>query len=362
MKRLVWIRTSPPDVPGSMAAYDRLARLAVGPLATGWELSICDLFDPRGGSSMWRHHLWRLRKADCALAAHPADLYHWLDGSMAAFIPAALRKRSLVTVHDLIPVLQLRGELSGNPSWLAAHLIRRGIRALGECAGLCADSRATKADLVRLAGIAVDAEVVPVPVRPLPPPAVISISGLGPAARVILHVGNNAAYKNRLGVLDVFFRLRDLGDVHLVMAGPPPTGALRAAARRLDRVHFVGPVDDAQLNGLYRRAAVFLFPSLYEGYGMPVLEAMASGCPVVCSTAPSLVEVAGDAARFASASNSDALAAHCRTLLADDALRQQLVAAGRARAACFDVALMGRSLMKWYEQALAALEKKESHG
>jgi len=115
------------------------------------------------------------------------------------------------------------------------------------------------------------------------------------------------------------------------------------------------------LHGLYRRAAAFLFPSLYEGYGMPVLEAMAAGCSVVCSSAPALVEVAGAAARFAPAADPAALASQCRALLADEALRREMAERGRARAASFDVASMGRSLMKWYDQALAALEKKESH-
>lgn len=361
MKRLAWIRTSPPDIPGSMAAYGDLVREATASLADGWTQATCDCFDPRGGASMWRHHLWRLRNVRRVFAEHPADLYHWLDGSMAAFIPSSLRARTLVTVHDLIPLLQLRGELPERPSLPAVGLIRRGIRTLRGCAGWCADSRATQADLARLAGIDAGVEVVPVALRPLPAPAPVSIPGLDPSARFILHVGNNAAYKNRVGVLDVFARLADISDLHLVLVGPPPTGALRAAAARLLRVHFAGPVDDAQLNGLYRRAAVFLFPSLYEGYGMPVLEAMAAGCPVVCSTASALVEVAGDAARFAPASDPAALAALCRALLADEALRREMAERGRLRAAVFDVASMGRSLMKWYEQALAALEKKESH-
>jgi glycosyltransferase involved in cell wall biosynthesis len=359
MKRLVWVRTAPPDVPGSMPAYGELVRQATAPHAAGWDLSACDLFDPRGGRSMWRHHWWRLRNARRVLAEHPADLYHWLDGSMAAFIPPALRGRSLATVHDLIPLLQGRGELPGKPSWPAAWLIRRGVEALRGCAALCADSAATRADLARLAGIADRVAVIPVPLRPLPPPRPAAVAGLPPGARFILHVGHNAAYKNRAGTVDVFARLRDVPDLHLVLVGPPPSPELRAAAARLAHVHFAGPVDDAALHELYRRAALFLFPSLYEGYGMPVLEAMAAGCPVVCSATPALVEVAGEAALCAPATDPDALAAACRSLLADDALRRRLVERGRARAAGFDVASLGRSLLKCYEQAL---ERKESHG
>ena len=359
MKRLVWVRTAPPDIPGSMAAYGDLARQAVAPFAAGWERATCDLFDPRGGSSMWRHHLWRWRNARRVLAKQPADLYHWLDGSMAAFIPKELLGRSVVTVHDLIPLLQWRGELPGRPSLPAAWLVRRGVRALARCAGVCADSRATQADLARLAGIATGVSVIPVPVRPLPGP--------GPVPdlpeKFVLHVGNNAAYKNRLGVLAVFARLREVSDLHLVLAGPPASPEVRAAAAGLARVHFADSVDDAQLSELYRRAALFIFPSLYEGYGMPVLEAMAAGCPVVCSTAPALVEVAGEAALLAPARDPEALATHCRSLLADEVLRRRLIALGRARAAAFDIASLGRSLLKWHEQALDAPEKKkESHG
>lgn len=359
MKRLVWVRTAPPDIPGSMAAYGDLARRAAASFAAGWERATCDLFDPLGGSSMWRHHLWRWRNARRVLAKHPADLYHWLDGSMAAFIPKELLGRSVVTVHDLIPLLQWRGELPGRPSLPAAWLVRRGVRALAGCAGVCADSRATQADLARLAGIAGGVPVIPVPVRPLPGPG----TAMDLPEKFVLHVGNNATYKNRLGVLDVFARLREVPDLHLVLAGPPPSPEVRAAAAGLARVHFAESVDDAQLSGLYRRAALFLFPSLYEGYGMPVLEAMAAGCPVVCSTASALVEVAGEAALWAPARDPEALAAQCRTLLADEVLRRRMVERGRARAAAFDIASMGRSLLKWHEQALDALEKKkESHG
>jgi len=361
MKRLAWVRTAPPEIPGSMAAYFDLVRRAVEPWSGGWEMTVCDLFDPRGGASMWKHHLWRWRNARRVLAEHPADLYHWLDGSMAAFIPPALQCRSLVTVHDLIPLLQWRGELPGRPSLPARWLIRRSLRALRAAAALCADSQATRTDLSRLAGIAEGVAAIAVPVRPLPPPEDLSIPGLGPSDSFILHVGNNAAYKNRLGVLEVFSRLRDCAGLHLVLAGPPPTRQMRAAAARLERVHFAGPVDDARLNGLYRRASLFLFPSLYEGYGMPVLEAMAAGCPVVCSTAAALAEVAGGAALSAPAPDPGALAAQCRALLSDEALRRRMIGLGKARAAAFDVASMGRSLMEWYEQALNALEKKETH-
>lgn len=359
MKRLAWVRTAPPEIPGSMAAFAEMVHQGVLAQRPDWETSFCDLFDPRGGTSMWAHHLWRLRNARRVLARHPADLYHWLDGSMAAFIPRSFRSRSVVTVHDLIPLMQLRGELPGRPSLPAAWLIRRGVRILRECASLCAVSRATRADLARLAGITEGVAVVLVSFRTLPPPE--PVSGLDLPAKYIFHLGNNASYKNRAGVVEVFSRLREFADLHLVLAGPPPTPELFAAAARLKRVHFVGPVGDGPLSELYRRAALLLFPSRYEGYGSPVLEAMALGCPIVCSTAPSLAEVAGDAALFAPAEDFDALAAQCRSLLSDEFLRRQMIERGQARAASFDIATMGKSLMEWYKKAMNAREEKKDH-
>lgn len=359
MRKLAWVLTSPPEIPGSMAAYADLVRRAVRAAAPDLPTETCRLYDPRGGDSMWRHHLWRLRNARRALADCPADLYHWLDGSMAAFIPPALRARSLATVHDLIPLLQLRGELPGRPSPPAAWLIRRGLSSLAACAGVCADSRATRRNLEGGSGWETPIAVIPVPLRPLPPPE--AIPGFAAPGRFILHVGHNAPYKNRRGVLEVFARLPPESDLHLVLAGPPPDRPLKAAAARLGRVHFPGRVSDAQLRGLYEHAALFLFPSLYEGFGMPVLEAMTAGCPVVCSDAPALLETGGDAALFAPAGDAPALAARCRDLLADEALRRQCVERGRRRAAAFDVASMGRSLIEWYRQALNPPEKGAHH-
>lgn len=351
MKRLAWILTSPPGLPGSMAVYGDLVRQAAGGFAADWETATCHLFDPGGGASIWRHHFWRLRHAPRVLAEQPADLYHWLDGSMAAFIPKPLRSRSFVTVHDLIPFLQLRGELPGRPSLPAAVLVRRTIQALASVAGLAAVSEHTRRDLCRLTG-RTDIAVISNPVRALDGETVGNASGF--PSRYLFHVGNNADYKNRSGVLDVYARLQDLADLHLLMVGPEPSRELRRKAASLKRVRFLPPVADAELARLYRGAAVFVFPSLYEGFGMPILEAMASGCPVVCSTAASLPEVAGDAAWMAPARDAAALAAHCRAILESPALREDLIRKGRRQAGRYTVENLARSLRSWYAQSSKA--------
>ena len=101
------------------------------------------------------------------------------------------------------------------------------------------------------------------------------------------------------------------------------------------QVRFLGYRPGRDLPALYRGAACLLFPSLFEGFGMPVLEAMASGCPVVCSNTTSLPEIAGDAALLVDPGDPEALAAAVHQLLTDPDLRAELIARGLERAAAF---------------------------
>ena len=338
------VRTAPPEQSGSMSAYTRMVMDAVATARSGpFRFEILDAYGGGTQDGMWRQHAWRLRHMGRTLRARPEGVFHLLDGSMAAFVPSSVRARTLVMVHDLIPWLQLRGELPGRPSLPAAMLVRRARAVWRRCAGLCVDSECTRNDLGRGGA---EATVIPLAVRPLEGDG----SGMDPLPEpFLLHVGHNAAYKNRAGALDVFARLRDRGDLHLVMAGPDPDPALRRRAEALGRVRFLTNVSDAHLGALYAQATVFLFPSLYEGFGMPVLEAMAAGCPVVCSDGGALPEVAGDAAFIAPVNDVAGLAGHCRRLLEDGAARDRLRIRGRARAAEFTLQRMGAELMAWYQ-------------
>lgn len=343
MTRITWIRTSPPLPPGSMTACASLIEAAMANGApAGMRFQACDFFDPAGGS-MRRHHLWRIRHARAFFKAHPSEGYHLLDGSMAGFLPRALWPKTVVTVHDLIPCLQMQGRLPGRPGWAGRWMVSRAVEALRQVAGLAADSNHTAKDLAGVTG-RTDIAVIPVPVRLLPEPD----SRLALPARYLFHVGNNACYKNRSGVLDVFERLQDLEDVHLVLAGPAPAATLRCKAGRMRRVHFLTDVSDAGLAALYRNAAVFLFPSLYEGFGMPVLEAMAAGCPVVCSAAASLPEVVGGAALMAPPDDVEQLARHCRSLLTDASIRDRQVDRGVRQCALFTMKRLENELRQWY--------------
>ena len=342
MPDVTLIRTAPDFPPGSMAAYARLIEQAAG---SG--VRAIDFFDPAAGGSMRRQHLWRLRHARSLFAENPAGCYHLLDGSMAGFLPSNVWKKSLVTVHDLIPLLQLSGRLPGRPGLAGRVLIRRTLAALRGVRGLCAVSAHTARDLSDATGRA-DVAVIHNPVRPLPPPEPMS----GLPERFLFHVGNNADYKNRAGVLEVFARLQDIPDLHLIMAGPEPSAALQRNAAQLDRVIFRHDVSDGELSLYYKNAAAFLFPSRYEGFGLPVLEAMQAGCPVVCSNAASLPEVVGDAALSAPPDAADALAAHCRRVLDDAPLRAELILRGRRRAEHFSMERLSAELKEWYRSVL----------
>ncbi|MBI3958808.1 MAG: glycosyltransferase family 4 protein [Chloroflexi bacterium] len=110
----------------------------------------------------------------------------------------------------------------------------------------------------------------------------------------------------------------------------------RALAAPLgDAVRFLGPVDDGDLPALHSAATLFVFPSLYEGFGLPVLEAMACAAPVICGNRSSLPEVAGDAALLVDPTDTNAIAAAIQRVLADDELRQSMAEKSLAQAATF---------------------------
>ncbi len=164
--------------------------------------------------------------------------------------------------------------------------------------------------------------------------------------------------KNVRVLLDAFTRL-DEDDVphRLVLAGPPgwkadDTDAV--AARSLgDRVRLLGPVDRAQLFPLFAGADLFAFPSRHEGFGIPVVEAMAQGTAVVCADIPALREVAGDAAHFVGPDDLDGWVDAFRTLLTDADARERLVAAGDERVGRYSWDRCTRETVAVYREVLS---------
>jgi glycosyltransferase involved in cell wall biosynthesis len=170
-------------------------------------------------------------------------------------------------------------------------------------------------------------------------------------ADYILYTGIYKPRKNHAGLLRAFRRFLDLrGEVAMVIVGPMDEGeaSLRKLARELnvaDRVIFTGFVDEADLPALYSGARVYACPSLYEGFGQTVLEAMACGVPVVCSPETSLPEVAGAAALYADARNATEFGDALYQAFTDEALRRMLVNKGLANASRFS----------WHDAAVKTL-------
>ena len=160
--------------------------------------------------------------------------------------------------------------------------------------------------------------------------------------RFILYVGNIKPHKNLVRLIEAFAQLRAQrnDDLKLLIIGDEISKwpALRQTvhARKLHKyVRFLGFLPDDMLAPLYRLASVFVFPSLYEGFGLPPLEAMASGTPVVTSNVSSLAEMAGDAAVLVDPYDVDAIAEGIRRALTDDTLAAHLREKGLARARAF---------------------------
>ena len=157
--------------------------------------------------------------------------------------------------------------------------------------------------------------------------------------------------------------VEQVGDATLVMSGPPTThqqelAALAADSGLSDRIRFPGYVDAAVLEGLYRCASCFVVPSLYEGFGLPVLEAMRRRTPVACSRASSLPEVAGEAALYFDPLDPEAIAAAVIRLLTDPALAARLADEGFERQSRFSWRATAEGTMACFERAFAAREAR----
>lgn len=170
--------------------------------------------------------------------------------------------------------------------------------------------------------------------RHQPDPGILSSHGLEPQ-RYVLAVSSMAAHKNFKLVLEALAQLSGTPFQVAIAGGANPAVFGDVAIKGADHVRWLGYVSDAQLRALYENALCFVFPSVYEGFGIPPLEAMTCGCPVLASSAASIPEVCADAALYFDPSDATALAHALQRISNDDALRRDLSARGRQRAQQF---------------------------
>ncbi len=180
----------------------------------------------------------------------------------------------------------------------------------------------------------------------------LSKLGLNPERPFVLTVGNLQPRKNLPRLIQAFHQLKR--NLDLVIVGPQHYRAeevLQAARSDEQHIHFTGYVSDRQLAACYRCSTAFVLPSLYEGFGLPAIEAMAHSIPIACSNAGALPEVCGDAAVMFDPLSVDDMATALDRVINDGALREKLVQAGKARAAEFSWASTARQTLQVYELA-----------
>jgi glycosyltransferase involved in cell wall biosynthesis len=274
-----------------------------------------------------------------------ADVNHIVDHGQGYLVASLDARRTVVTCHDLILLVLASGRIgASNVPPVALQLFRISLEIMKRAAVVVADSIQTKRDLVQFVGVDPDRVTVIYPglnqsfARDSERGQMLRHRfGLG-AGPLALQIGR-AFYKNIPGALRVLRRVRQQGiDLRLVRVGRALGGEDRALADKLELTSSVvelGAVSDSDIPALYNAVDLLLFPSLYEGFGWPPLEAMASGTPVVCSRAGSLDEVVGDAALTADPEDVETLSWHVAALLTDGNLRAALVERGLDRAAQF---------------------------
>jgi glycosyltransferase involved in cell wall biosynthesis len=291
------------------------------------------------------------------------DIIHIADHGQGYLVPGLDGRRTVVTCHDLILLALAAGRIgSTRIPPLALHLFRIAVELMKGAAAIVADSMQTKRDLTDF--IAVDPAKVSVihpglnqPFAPDPNRALLFRREFSLGDRLLMLQIGRTFYKNITGTLRVLHKLRSDGvDVELVRAGRPLFGPERALAERLNIISHVvelGPISDSRLPALYNAVDLLLFPSHYEGFGWPPLEAMASGTPVVCSRAGSLAEIVGDAALTADPEDIDTLAWHAGALLTNNSLRTTLTARGLTQAARFSWDRAAEQMIELYRGVLA---------
>lgn len=249
---------------------------------------------------------------------------HICDHSNAMYARAISDVPVVVTCHDLLAVRGALGEQTETPATATGKRLQRWIvRGLEKADALACVSRATLADAHRLIsrkdGKPVFEQItlgLSYPYQMLPPEEararLTKIPGFAADTQFVLHVGSNLVRKNREGVLRIFARCQENWTGSLVFAGDPLSPSLRSLSSELgisERIVEVPNADSELLEALYNCATALLFPSTFEGFGWPIAEAHACGCPVLCADREPMSEVAGEAGLFHPVEDEEGFAA-----------------------------------------------------
>lgn len=317
---------------------------------------------PTSATPRWLARLWQRARIPLPveLFTGRVDLFHATDFVLPPTLP---RTRTLLTVHDLSFA---RAPETANPQ-LRAYLDAAVPRSVARADHILADSASTKRDLIDLyrspaAKITVLYSGVEQRYKRISDKAILEAAkakyGLR-GVRYVLSVGTVQPRKNYARVIESLAKLRAKGyDLHYAIAGGK--GWLDVEIKRaIDQnnlkefTHMLGFAADEDLPALYNGAHMLVLPSLYEGFGFPVLEAMACGTPVITSNISSLPEVAGKAALLVDPYDVDAIAKAIAALTDDETLRARLSQAGLEQASRFTWERSAEHLLSIYEDLLS---------
>jgi glycosyltransferase involved in cell wall biosynthesis len=253
-----------------------------------------------------------------------ADVVHITEQGYAIYTKYLQNIPHVVTCHDLLPIRSGLGEFPEYKTGWAGKILQRMIlNGLNKATKVACVSEQTKSDVMRICSLS-DRAVSFIPLGfnyPYSPMPTIEAKqrlenlGISPGSRFILHVGANHWYKNRLGVLAIFSQLMQKlnnPELFLAMAGKSMTDEMRQFIKNHNlsqQVIELVNVDNENLRSLYSSATALLFPSLQEGFGWPIIEAQACGCPVFTSNFPPMNYVGGKAAIYIEPTNHEEAAA-----------------------------------------------------
>jgi glycosyltransferase involved in cell wall biosynthesis len=309
------------------AFYFDFKRIGLDAVPPGVEMRSCRWMPGRVAQAAWK----RLGFPPYEWFAGKADLYHFPN-----FIrpPLGRGRKSVVTIHDVSFLRMPETTEAKNLAWLSAEIHATAERA----DAILTDSHFSAREIVELLKVP-ESKVFPVwlglpQFGPPPAPEAVAAArqALGLEKPYLLMVGTIEPRKNIPFLVKIYEALRDF-DGDLVLAGglgwkTGPTLKAIADSPRRDGIKLLKHLSDAQLSALYAGAAAFVFPTRYEGFGFPPLEAMGRGTPVVSARHSSLPEVLGDAAEWVDGFDVEAWAAAVRAVLNDSARAARLRAAG----------------------------------
>jgi glycosyltransferase involved in cell wall biosynthesis len=274
------------------------------------------------------------------LKKNGAAIYH----SPYYLMPYRLSVPAVLTCYDMIPLIFPEYFTS----WQRVVYRIANKLAFKTASGVIAISETTRRDAARFFGVKQDRiQAIPLGVEPRfsasPGPEVDAVRAKYRLPdQYVLYVGTNKPHKNLVRLIEAWAIIhRKAGPRHVLVIAGYWDGRYPEARKLAERqdlsgaVLFTGPVDDGDLPALYTGASLFVFPSLYEGFGLPVLEAMACGTPVACSTTDALKEVAGDAASLFDPLDSGVIADCLMSLISDPESLRSLKESGLERARMF---------------------------